>query len=1110
MLPIRHARRTLRHRAARGLFATLVLSLMLGVLPLSFAAAAGSYTVVTPTNPDGWQASNVRSDATVGITTAQPRGDAPNNLGSLAFTTNTVTNGQDKADYVKYWGVVPGRTLGNLSALRYDFYRASSSTTAQHFVPAFRLAYSTNETPAKTGYLIWENVYNGGSTATPVPTDQWIANDILNGYFWMRAFGPGRTIEKYDVTLAQWASGYTYGTSQPLDANTNIVGIEVGVGSGWGGAFTGYVDQVATSFGSDSVTANFEPNPVVVQCTTDCYVDDDTGNNANGGTSFADAKQTIQAGINQVSSGGTVHVKDGTYTEDLLISKPLTLEGVQHSVLAKGRPGAQAIVKATNSANPVDIQADNVTIDGFVFDGSAATSRPWIITALSGPGNGRYENMHILNNEFKGNPGAFPGGMYLFNHDDPTIEGNYFNALGQHAVFLAGNSTNAIYRNNDSYRNYNSNISTQDNTASGHQNILIENNRAVEDDMILFNMRDATVRNNTITGGSYSPSRIWLGGGNNNVLITGNSFSSLRSTAVQVLTGFAYSSNSTITVTNNTINTTVAFQNDNYSMIDFRDGTGTNLVDSNKVTLSGSYAAGGSATHAVGVRGSTIGMITITNNEFDGGNVSNTGTPPSSAVLIRSNSASGALPASAVITVANNYLKNFSNGLTVYDFVANSYGGLASGVTLAVNKNSITGNGTNGVITGANDPALNAENNWWGSNTGPTAAGNPGGTGDKATGNVDYDPWLCSGTDTSTATGFQPNPQTSPCTPPTGTLTVTKYNDLNGNGARDTGELGLSGWTITVSQNNAQIASGTTDGNGSLTFANVAPGSYTVCETLQSGWTNTDPSNGSGCKTATVTANSTTTVLLGNKVVPSGPAPAQPNTTYAIDNNPDKDTSQLYTLDITTGAATPRGPRIAKDVEDVKIDPSTKAIYASTGSDVATDRGVIYRVDGVSGVFTPVGPSGFMRITALAFRLEGNVSTLWGWAEGTGLVRLNPATGAGTLVFKDSRKIEGMAWNPDGSKLYLAIDTKLYQYTPANNKLVSYAGNLPKGTESLDIMADGNLAGGARKKNVLTLFTYNPNTKQVLTTRTVTPASGSGITSIEGLAYQRPTPQVPS
>jgi len=40
---------------------------------------------------------------------------------------------------------------------------------------------------------------------------------------------------------------------------------------------------------------------------------------------------------------------------------------------------------------------------------------------------------------------------------------------------------------------------------------------------------------------------------------------------------------------------------------------------------------------------------------------------------------------------------------------------------------------------------INAENCWWGSNTGPTHAGNPGGMGDEVTDMVDYDPWLTNG-----------------------------------------------------------------------------------------------------------------------------------------------------------------------------------------------------------------------------------------------------------------------------------------------------------------------------------------------------------------------------
>lgn len=40
---------------------------------------------------------------------------------------------------------------------------------------------------------------------------------------------------------------------------------------------------------------------------------------------------------------------------------------------------------------------------------------------------------------------------------------------------------------------------------------------------------------------------------------------------------------------------------------------------------------------------------------------------------------------------------------------------------------------------------INAENNWWGSNTGPTHANNPGGTGQSVSNNVDYDPFLTNG-----------------------------------------------------------------------------------------------------------------------------------------------------------------------------------------------------------------------------------------------------------------------------------------------------------------------------------------------------------------------------
>ncbi|HEY3172875.1 MAG TPA: SdrD B-like domain-containing protein, partial [Thermoanaerobaculia bacterium] len=71
-----------------------------------------------------------------------------------------------------------------------------------------------------------------------------------------------------------------------------------------------------------------------------------------------------------------------------------------------------------------------------------------------------------------------------------------------------------------------------------------------------------------------------------------------------------------------------------------------------------------------------------------------------------------------------------------------------------------------------------------------------------------------------------------------------KFEDLNANGARDPGEPGLAGFTITLTS----TASGgpapqtaVTDANGNFLFTNVAPGSYTLSETQRQGFSLTLP-----------------------------------------------------------------------------------------------------------------------------------------------------------------------------------------------------------------------------------------------------------------------------
>lgn len=74
---------------------------------------------------------------------------------------------------------------------------------------------------------------------------------------------------------------------------------------------------------------------------------------------------TIQEAINASVSGDTiVVVNEGMYTEELVIDKPLTLFGTGNVVVATPPEGTG-----------IEIEADNVTISGFMFDGEDTPTR---------------------------------------------------------------------------------------------------------------------------------------------------------------------------------------------------------------------------------------------------------------------------------------------------------------------------------------------------------------------------------------------------------------------------------------------------------------------------------------------------------------------------------------------------------------------------------------------------------------------------------------------------------------------------------------------------------------------------------------------------------------
>ncbi|KQP20290.1 LamG-like jellyroll fold domain-containing protein [Pseudorhodoferax sp. Leaf265] len=79
-----------------------------------------------------------------------------------------------------------------------------------------------------------------------------------------------------------------------------------------------------------------------------------------------------------------------------------------------------------------------------------------------------------------------------------------------------------------------------------------------------------------------------------------------------------------------------------------------------------------------------------------------------------------------------------------------------------------------------------------------------------------------------------------------GSISGTKYEDVNGNGQRDAGELGVAGWTIFLDDNgNDALDTGErftqTDADGHYVFTGLLPGSFRVVELARTGWIQTAP-----------------------------------------------------------------------------------------------------------------------------------------------------------------------------------------------------------------------------------------------------------------------------
>lgn len=652
----------------------LVFSLVVlfGLVPVLSAATS----VIKPSNMQGW--AFVQESATGSGSMVSGPGSPPAGTGSANLIVTNATGGE----IIGKFGYA-GTPLANLTTLTYWTYRTSGTAA---LAPSLQLVVDYDLTDGNTSYqgrLVFEPYLTGTSPSTGV----WESWNPLTGDGWFATGAPGNSLCTMGspCTLADVLGSYS---NVGIHATPAFGAVLFKAGSGWTGGFNGNVDNFTIGISGTDDTYDFEPE---TPCTTTCYVNDATGNDSYGGDTPTTAKKTIQAGVNAVSSSGTVIVATGVYTENVTLNKSLTLEGAgqTNTIIRPALSGPNCtsgggsicpggsnviLVEASNVIiHDLKIEGDNPALtSGVIRSGADVDARNGIITnhTLSTP----YTNVEVYN----------------LTIEDIYLRAIYFSTL------------------NGSFHAHDNTISNVTGEAASiaifnfyGTGIIEDNNVDDANDAIASNWsQGAQYLNNTVTNsgsGVHSDNNGGAGGTGN--LLKGNTVSNCKVNGYGVWVFAPYVVN---TVEENTVNNCAvglaAAGRQGASAVT------TNFIENTVDSMSLAGSTGVYVTTSLFGFGSTNVDATFSNNVIQN----------STDLIFLESEPTYTL----AVTATNNSFAGYSNGIS-------------------------TGGGG-----GAFSPNFSA--NWWGSNVAATVktAANNGVL-------VDYTPWLDTGTDTSGNPGFQ-------------------------------------------------------------------------------------------------------------------------------------------------------------------------------------------------------------------------------------------------------------------------------------------------------------------------------------------------------------------
>ena len=461
-----------------------------------------------------------------------------------------------------------------------------------------------------------------------------------------------------------------------------------------------------------------------------------------------DAFATIQGGVDGVVSGGTVNVAAGTYVENVLVNKSVTLLGPNANVNPNtGVRGPEAIVVPattdTAAGNVFAVTASDVTIKGFTIDGDNSSLTGGVVLngvdvdAANGVSNAdtfidglRVEN-NIIKNLYQNGVlgdltavGGTPSGdNFIVNNQIDNLPS--ISPVRGRGVLVADNF----------YAEISGNVLTRVATGIQTDNFFLANPGAVAS--IADNQIDYYARG-IFHNLQYQSASTWTISGND---ITADADATTTNGGLFI---YSIQSDVGVVVTDNDVT-----------------GAHFGIAIWNDPTTSTVTVSGGTLT------GNDIGIL-VTNNDLSFGAGAAT-TSVISGVTILDSVTAGIYVEGDSTAVNNNRITANGTGIQV-----TNGGGLTS-----VTENFITGNTGDGILitptAGSVAPVfnndlsgngglavnnqsattVNAVGNWWGSSA---AAG----VATEVSGNVDFMPFLVTSVDTSAAPGFQGDTSVAP------------------------------------------------------------------------------------------------------------------------------------------------------------------------------------------------------------------------------------------------------------------------------------------------------------------------------------------------------------